>query len=79
MLLYHITNPAGAVEILKEVIISHLHLVHSVNVSLPEHRPPSDLGIHGIGKSVKGIINLRQKNELVLGSGFLGGYLDGSW
>jgi len=66
MLLYCFPNPAGAVEILKEVIVSLVLQLLPVKVSLREVRQPSDLGLGAIGNVAKEIIYLKQEIGWVL-------------
>jgi hypothetical protein len=77
MLLYHFPNPAGAVESLKEVIVSLVLQLLPVKVSLREVRQPSDLGVGGIGNVAKEIIDLEHEIRLVLGGELPGGDLYG--
>jgi len=67
MLLYYFPNPAGAVESLKEVIVSLVLQLLPVNVSLREVRQPSYLGIACIGNVANEIIGLEHEIWLVLG------------
>ena len=77
MLLHHFPNPAGAVESLKEVIVSLVLQLLPVKVSLRKVRQPSDLDVGGIRNVAEQIIDLEHDICLVLGGEFLGGDLYG--
>jgi len=77
MLLYHFPNPAGAVESLKEVIVSLVLQLRPVKVPLGEVRQPSDQGVGGIRNVAKEIIDFEHEIGLALGGRFLGGNLYG--
>jgi len=77
MLLYHFPNPAGAVESLKEVIVSLVLQLLPVKVPLREVRQPSDLGVGGIRNVAKEIIDFEHEIRLALGGEFPGGNLYG--
>jgi len=55
MLLYRFPNPAGAVESLKEVIVSLVPQLLPVKVSLREVQQPSDLGVGAMSNVAKEI------------------------
>jgi len=67
MLVYHVPNPAGAVERLKEVIVSLVLQLLAVEVSFHKVRQPSELGVDGIGNVAQEIIDLDHEIRLVLG------------
>jgi len=73
MLLYHFPNPAGAVESLKEVIVSLVLQLLPVEGSLPEVRQPRDLGVGRIGHVAREIIDLEHEIRMVLTGELLSG------
>jgi len=77
MLLYHFPNPAGAVESLKEVIVTRVLQLLPVKVPLCEVRQPSDLGVGAISNVAKKIIDYEHHIWLALGGKFPGGNLYG--
>jgi len=72
MLLYHFPNSAGAVESLKEVIVSLVLQLLPVKVSLREVRQASDLGVGDIGNVTTDIIDLEHQIRMVLCGEFQG-------
>jgi len=77
MLLYHVPNTAGAVESLKEVIVSLVLQLLPVEVALRKLRQPSDPGVGGIGNVAEEIIDLDHEIRLVFGEDLLSGDLHG--
>ena len=75
MWLDHFSNPAGAVESVKEVILSLVLQLLPVKVSLCKVRQPSDLGIGRIGNVTEEIKDLEDEIYFVLGGELLSGNL----
>jgi hypothetical protein len=75
MLHYHVRNPAGAVESLKEVIVTLVLQLHPVKVPLREIQQPSDVGVDGIRNDAKEINDLGHEIWLALWGEFPSGNL----